>query len=116
VREVRYDPPSAAEKKAGYPVLRAVCAVYSISRADLERVVRTPGFVDARRMAIYMLHDAGVGVTASGRLLRRDHSTVISHLRRAQALLARGDYETREGIALVRREMARQASARESRR
>lgn len=60
-------------------VLRAVCVVHNITRPELLRQDRRPASVVARCHAMWLLHDyLGMGWTAIGRIVQRDHGTVIS--------------------------------------
>lgn len=67
----------------GKRVQDVVCTEYGISRHLLIAVGRDPLIVEARRVAIWLLvKDLRLGYTAAGRLMRRDHSTIIHHCNR----------------------------------
>lgn len=75
------DVPTPLERRVGYPVLKAVCAVYEMDRLAFEGIGRGPRVVEMRKVAAWVLrYDRQLGVTAIGRLIRRDHSTVLHHL------------------------------------
>ncbi|GAC1432974.1 MAG: hypothetical protein NVSMB65_06730 [Chloroflexota bacterium] len=85
-------------------VLHAVCQYFGISQQALLSKRRDPWTVQARQLAMYLLHeDSGLGVTRVGRELGRDHSTVLhGHAQIARAL-ANGDREIQEGLLDIRR-------------
>lgn len=63
--------------------LRVATLLFSISIEELrDRRRRGKVAVMARRYAILRLHALGLRPTVIGRLMRRDHSTVLHHLRR----------------------------------
>jgi chromosomal replication initiation ATPase DnaA len=64
---------------------------------------RDPWTVQARQLAMYMLcEDNGMGVTKAGRLLGRDHSTVLHGIAQVKRVLAEGDMETTEALRDIR--------------
>jgi len=85
-------------------VLGAVCQYFGITKQSLLSKRRDPWTVQARQLAMYLLHeDSGLGVTRVGRELGRDHSTVLhGHAQIARALAA-GDREIQEGLLDIRR-------------
>ncbi len=60
--------------------LDCVAQAYGISSARLLAPGRDPLLVEARRVAMLLLAERGMGATHIGRLIRRDHSTVLHHL------------------------------------
>jgi hypothetical protein len=77
-------PPSSCST-LGHPVLTAqaivvaVADTFGVSPEYLTGPSRVPELVDARKVAIRLLARRGLGSTAIGRLIGRDHSTVLHH-------------------------------------
>jgi len=73
---------------AGHPSLRnlivAVCTVYGISRDELSSELRTRAYVRARKHLCYIARrDFGASLHQLGRILNRDHTTIIHYSRSA---------------------------------
>ncbi len=80
-----YGTPTREEKRAGYPILKAITAYYSLDRATLEGPSRDHLVTEARRVAAYMLATrAHLSRSAIGHLLRRDRSTIIFHIHKME--------------------------------
>lgn len=70
-------------------VAAAVCAVYGISRESLVSAYRYANLSDARHTVCHMLRcEFGYDLKRIAIELQRDHTTVISSVRRASALLS----------------------------
>ncbi len=92
--------PAEQEQTTGAPIIDTVCQVYCIKRVDLLEPGRHLDRIEARRVAIYLLAiDAGLGVSAIGRLMQRDHTTVIFHIKKMKR---RQTYEERWAVAETR--------------
>lgn len=65
--------------------LRAVCALFGVSEADLIGRRRSRRLTPARQAAAYALRRAGLSLVEVGELLRRDHTTIIYSVRQAEA-------------------------------
>jgi chromosomal replication initiation ATPase DnaA len=74
-------------------VCSAVRDVTGISYSDLHKKLRKIEYVEARRIVSVIMHDSGVTTMDIGRFLKRDHSTIINHLRKHQSdMLYARDY------------------------
>lgn len=71
-------------------LVQAVCDQFGVTEVDLRLRTRDLLRTDARKVAVRILVDAGCGVTQAGRILHRDHSTIIHA---AKAPLDRGNSE-----------------------
>jgi chromosomal replication initiation ATPase DnaA len=60
-------------------IVAAVATTFGVSKEFLTGPGRLPEMVDARKVAIRLLARRGLGSTAIGRLIGRDHSTVLHH-------------------------------------
>lgn len=78
--EMRGEP--AADALVGLKDLAVVCREYGITPRELLGKNRQRHLVDARSALARKLKARGQGPVAIGRLLNRDHSTVINLLRR----------------------------------
>lgn len=87
-------------------LIERVAHAYGISTAALTAPSRAPLLVEARRVAMGLLAERGLGPTHIGRALRRDHSTVLHHLAR---LRHRPTGEEQEMLADLRDRPPRQA-------
>ena len=84
-------------------VLGAAADAFGVTRHALLSVGRTATVVQARQIAMYLLHvDAGLTFAQIGRALARDHSTVLHGYGRITAALAAGDPAIGEAVAVVR--------------
>lgn len=79
--EIRREVP-ASVVKVGLRVMLAVCQEYGIYPTDLLGRSRQRHFVNARSVLARELTARGLGPVSIGRLMNRDHSTVINLLRR----------------------------------
>ena len=61
-------------------VIGAVARAYNLQPADIVGRSRHALVVEARRVVIGLLADAGYGPMSIGRMVQRDHSTVTHHL------------------------------------
>ena len=57
-----------------------VAHAYGFSPGALTAPCRDPLRVEARRVAMQLLAEHGLGASHIGRIIRRDHSTVLHHL------------------------------------
>jgi chromosomal replication initiation ATPase DnaA len=69
----------------GQAALEQVAALLDTTPAQLARRRRTRAIVRVRHEAMWLLERRGLSRSAIGRLLERDHSTVIHGLRRLAA-------------------------------
>jgi chromosomal replication initiation ATPase DnaA len=60
--------------------LARVAEAYGVSPAALIAPGRNPLLVEARRVTMQLLAERGLGASHIGRVVRRDHSTVLHHL------------------------------------
>lgn len=79
---------------ADHAIIQAVKNValsYGYATEDLTGTTRNQGPTQARQVACWIAHDAGAGFSAIGRVINRDHTTVMHAVRKVQnshALLA----------------------------
>jgi chromosomal replication initiator protein len=86
-------PPTAVQR-----VLQLVADHYGLTVTDLVGPSRQRQVMRPRHVAMYLLHEhLGLSYVSIGKLLRRDHSTVIFGVRRIQAV-----EDTEKLLALVR--------------
>ncbi len=64
---------------AAQTIVMAVADAFGVTTHRLTGPGRLPEMVDARKVAIWLLARRGLGPTAIGRLIGRDHSTVLHH-------------------------------------
>jgi len=64
----------------GGPMLGEVAKEYGITIQELRGPNREQPLVEARVAAIKRLYGAGLSVAETGRLVNRDHSTILYHL------------------------------------
>ena len=81
-----------------------VAEAYEISLAELIAPGRDPLHVEARRVAMQLLAERGLGASSIGRVIGRDHSTVLHHL---AVLRERPTPEEQEMLSDLRRTIAR---------
>ena len=65
-------------------ILAAVCETYEISIHALRGTGRTRWVIEARMVAIVLLIEMGLSSKQCGRILRRDHTSVLYLERKAQ--------------------------------
>ncbi len=70
----------APTQPAPREVITQVATAYGFSASALSAPCRDPLRVEARRVAMGLLAERGLGATHIGKLLGRDHSTVLHHL------------------------------------
>ncbi len=58
-------------------VIDAVCHAYGISRGELVGCKRVRKYIPPRREAAYRLRGIGLSTTDIGRVLKRDHTTIL---------------------------------------
>lgn len=74
-----------------YPeIIREVCATYEIARDDLLSDNRAFWCSIPRQALMFALHEAGYSYPRIGRLLGRDHSTIIFGVKRHRMRLVAG--------------------------
>lgn len=86
---------SAPVRITGRAVADAVAQIYGLTFDELCSVNRAHRFVRPRQLAMYAIRQfcPHMSYPAIGRLLGgRDHSTVVSGVRRVETLLARGGF------------------------
>lgn len=77
-------PPTVGQ---GAWVIAQVCRERRLAPAQLTGQSRSPDFVDARmRVAVILKRDRGWSLPRIGRLLNRDHTTILHLLRKAEAM------------------------------
>lgn len=87
-------------RAAAERVLHHVARYYGISVATLTGPKRPPDLAEPRAVACVLLRElVGLGVTITGHLLNRDHSTVLHHLGHWPA----ADAAAQEALADIRR-------------
>jgi hypothetical protein len=70
-------------------IIAMVAAHYGLTRAEITSANRTPMYLMPRYIAMYLcIRYLGMSSRAVGRLFGRDHSTVLSALRKCRARLA----------------------------
>lgn len=65
-------------------IVASVSAAYGRDVKKLCGTGRTQDLVEPRTVAVYLLRDYGLSTPQIGRLLRRDHSTILAALKRIQ--------------------------------
>lgn len=97
-------------------LVQAVCDQFDITEIDLRLRTRDLHRMDARRVAVHILIDAGCRVTQAGSILHRNHATIIHQARipleqhNAETLLdAQRAAARRWDVALKERERSRGA-------
>lgn len=83
-------------------VVTAVSAHYGVSVAELMGRGRQSELALPRHVAMFMAVEVGFAKSAVGRFFDRDHGTVISALRKVQALLLAGDKPTTRAVETLR--------------
>lgn len=58
-------------------IINAVCQVYEVSALALRGPSRRQWIVEARMAAIVLLRESGMSLHNCGRVLRRDHSSIL---------------------------------------
>lgn len=61
---------------------------YEVSAQDILGESRTRSIAQARQVVFYRLHTSGFSLSQIGRLLQRDHSTVLHGVRKVAAGMA----------------------------
>jgi hypothetical protein len=73
-------------------IIREVCAEYNVSESDVLSHRRTQCLTRPRQKICYRLkHETMASLPEIGRLINRDHSTVVHSIRKATALIAAGE-------------------------
>jgi chromosomal replication initiation ATPase DnaA len=80
-QSVMLDPESRQELLTAGPMLEEVAQRHLVTVAEMKGQSRLRPFVDARREAIWQLYRQGLAITQIARIMRRDHSTILYHLR-----------------------------------
>jgi chromosomal replication initiation ATPase DnaA len=65
------------------PLVREIASEHGYTLAQLQAPDRTPEATRARRAAMRAAQNAGASLREIARLFRRDHSTVLTNLRKA---------------------------------
>jgi chromosomal replication initiator protein len=98
--------PVASGGVAAAAVLTAVTRYYGVKLDDLKSKARHKQIVVPRHIAMYLLHeDAHLSTPEIGRLLNRDHTTVLHGLRLVATDIAR-DGASRAAVRGVREVLA----------
>lgn len=102
---------SAQHARAINRIIRTVARAYDLQPADIVGPDRSALVVEARRVVIRLLADAGYGPMSIGRVVQRDHSTVTHHL---AALHNRPTVQELDMLHDLRTEMAYEERASDS--
>ena len=98
--------PAAAAGVGAAAVLTAVSRYYGVKLDDLKSKARHKQIVIPRQIAMYLLHeDARLSTPEIGRLLNRDHTTVLHGLKQVTTDIAR-DGPARAAVRGVREVLA----------
>lgn len=89
-------------------LIARVARAYEVSPEELLGPSRLPYLVEGRRVVMALLHEHGLGASAIGHLIGRDHSTVVHHLKMMKSALT---WEEREMLTRLRRELAQSRQA-----
>lgn len=76
-------------------VLDTVGALLGYTRADLYGTGRSGGVALARQIVMYLLRAEGLSFPEIGKVLRRDHTTVMAGCKRIEMLLGSNDPRAR---------------------
>lgn len=77
-------PPGIPLYSKAWPIIQAVATEHDVDIDDLLSHRRFRNLVVARRAAFAALVDAGYSLSATGRLMRRDHTTVMYGMRKVR--------------------------------
>jgi hypothetical protein len=94
-------------------VLVAAAEYSLLGIADILGPCRAADVVDARDLVIYMLQEVGLRPQSIGRQVNKDHSSVLTSLKRGERKAAEVEWFT-AGIRQIRREMAATGSESEA--
>ena len=72
--------PARASWGEALALVSRVAGAYALTREELLASDRRPLTVEARRVAMQLLRERGLDVVTIGRIMERDHSTVLHHL------------------------------------
>ena len=76
---------SERQRKAARDIIDHVARQHSVSVRDIMGRSRLPNIVAARQEAMRLVHSTGLKLGQAGLIFKRDHSTVLSNIRRAEA-------------------------------
>lgn len=76
---------SERQRKAASDIIEHVARQYDVSQRDVMSRSRLPYIVKARQEAMRLVHSTGLTLGQVGLIFSRDHSTVLSNIRRAEA-------------------------------
>jgi hypothetical protein len=83
-------------------IIREVCAEYNVSETDVLSHRRTQCLIRPRQKICYRLkNETMASLPEIGRLMNRDHSTIVYSIRKAEALIAAGEMTAPEPAACV---------------
>jgi chromosomal replication initiation ATPase DnaA len=93
-------------------VVGAVAGLYEMHEATLTGTRKPADQVEARRIACQILYEQGYGESAIGRVIGRDHSTVVHSLRRLERHMSPQEWDCLQTARrLVRARLAQQGWA-----
>lgn len=85
-------------------IIAATCSVCGITKTLLFAQHRWQKLVEARRIASYLMVDGrGLSMPQAGKIMQRDHTTILHHVRTVRRRLEAGDTDLAATIARVGR-------------
>ena len=72
-------------RDAVHELIDAAASRFGVSPEEIKGYSRVQGIVDARQWVCMEAHDRGVSTVTIGRVLKRDHTTVMHGIKRARA-------------------------------
>jgi chromosomal replication initiation ATPase DnaA len=76
---------SERQRKAARDIIDQVSRKHGVSQRDVMSRSRLPSIVAARQEAMRLVHSTGLKLGQVGLIFKRDHSTVLTNIRRAEA-------------------------------
>jgi len=76
---------SERQRKAARDIIDHVARKHGVSVREIMDRSRLPSIVAARQEAMRLVHSTGLKLGQVGLIFKRDHSTVLSNIRRAEA-------------------------------
>ena len=76
---------SERQRKAARDIIDHVARKHGVSERDVMSRSRVPQTVKARQEAMRLVHSTGLKLGQVGLIFGRDHSTVLTNIRRAEA-------------------------------
>lgn len=85
-------------------IIAASCSVCGITKTLLFAQHRWQKLVEARRIAAYLIVDGrGLSMPQAGKIMQRDHTTILHHVRTVRRRLEAGDADLAATISSVGR-------------